>query len=781
MHDHGSIPNRRTTIDGAENPTAPGSVSLGPLRLLNDVAVAAMEAGSPEEAVRTTLERLCGFMGWPAGHAYVLDEQTATLRPTGIWWTDRPDRFAALRAVSAKTSFKSGEGLPGRVLASGEPSWIEDISDDSNFPRGRGERDVGVRAAFGAPVLVSGGVVAVLEFFGTQPQRPNETLLAVMGTVGAMLGRVYERIRSEARLRESEQRFRSVAENAADAIVTIDAEDRVLFANRATAELFGYSLDEMSSLRFTHLIPPRFRARHRAGMKRYIETGERRIPWDGIELPGLHHDGHEIPLEITFGSFERDGRHIFTGIMRDVRDRKRAEEERTRILERERSAREAAEEARGEAERRARQETALRQAAAAVAGAFTVDDAAQRIAESALVATRADGAFVERVDVEPGRTVVVARAGDAAPDLDTEVPLDRSWTQTTIEREQALYLERLGDSEWQLPGRLGEEYGDYSAAIIPLLDAGGEPVGSLVLLREPGKRSFREDELERALTFGELAGLAFRKIHLLEDSERRREELEKVLESRARLMRGFSHDVRNPLGAADGFLELLEHGIGSADLTDEQQERVARARRSLASALALINDLLDLARAEAGQIEIRIGPTDVREAVRETAEEYRAQAERRSLELTVDVPDTFPVVDSDPGRVRQIAGNLLSNAVKYTPAGGSVIVRVSHVEQSPLPGRRSAVVVHVLDTGPGIPEEKRELLFEEFTRLEGSAASGAGIGLAISRRLARALGGEITLDSTVGAGSTFSFWLPDLRPGEGSDEEWAEEAAVEGA
>ena len=232
-----------------------------------------------------------------------------------------------------------------------------------------------------------------------------------------------------------------------------------------------------------------------------------------------------------------------------------------------------------------------------------------------------------------------------------------------------------------------------------------------------------------------------------------------VIESRARLMRGFSHDLKNPLGAADGLLQLIEDGILDPS-TPRAHDAIGRARRALRSAFRLIDDLLELARAEAGEVEIRLHSTDVRAAARELAEEYRAQAEAEGLQLEVQLSKEIPLIASDVARVRQILGNLLSNAVKYTPSGGTVTVCVDERERPDQPGS-AWVIVEVRDTGPGIPKDQQHYIFREFTRLErGADKSGAGIGLAISKRLALALGGDLTLDSEAGTGARFTLWLP---------------------
>lgn len=734
--------------------------AANPLKgLAGEVASAVADAGSAEEVLRSALDRICTALGWPLGHAYLYQRSGAQLLPTHLWHYPPPDGFLAFRRGSDSRRFEPGEGLPGRALSDERPQWMADVSTDPAFPRADLARQEGLRAGFAFPVRTEAGVDAVLEFFHTEAMAPDEELIDTVSGLGVALGRAFQRARVEEALREREGRFRALAETAADSIVTIDESDRIVYANPATERLFGYTQAELAKLPFTKLMPERYRKRHREGMLRHAATGERRIPWDGIELPGLDREGREIPLEVTFGSFERDGHRLYTGILRDISERKEAEEERARLLEAERQAR-------GEAERRAREEAALREAATAVSSAFTAEETVRRIAGSALIATRADGAYVERIDVRDGTVEVVAVAGSRVPEIGARAPYRGSFAEATVESEEPQLVARLSDTDRRLPESLRSQCGDCSAAVIPLLNA-GEPVGCLVLIRDAGKLGFRPDEAQRAFTFGELAGLAFRKIHLLEEAERRTQELQKVMDSRSRLMRGFSHDVKNPLGAADGFLQLLEDGI-FGPLTDEQLPKLARARRALRSALELIDDLLDFARAESGQLDIKAAPTDVREAAREMTEDYMARAEEKGLSLTLDVPDRFPVIDSDPARVRQVAANLLSNAVKYTPSGGSIVVRVAaegpggdpcHVDDA------THVFLAVSDTGPGIPEDKRSLLFEEFTRLDPDTSDGAGVGLAISRRIAHALGGEIDVESEVGRGSTFTLRLPLHRPG----------------
>lgn len=256
----------------------------------------------------------------------------------------------------------------------------------------------------------------------------------------------------------------------------------------------------------------------------------------------------------------------------------------------------------------------------------------------------------------------------------------------------------------------------------------------------------------------EREGLLERERTARETAEARRQQLERVTESRTRLMRGFTHDVKNPLGAADGHLALLEEGI-RGELSPDQRETIQRSRRSIAVALDLIRQLLDLARAESGGIAQRRERVDLPDIVGDVVEAFLPSAQSKGISVDVDATAALPEVVSDAARIRQVLANLVSNAVKYTPEGGHVHLRTM-LRNDGAPGPGDWAVIEVADTGRGIAAEHLPMLFQEFTRFDPAAAEGSGIGLAISERLARALGGAITAESVLGEGSRFTLWLP---------------------
>ncbi len=167
------------------------------LHLNQVITRAANEAASVEAAMQIALDQVCAHTGWPVGHAYLLDEAAGDLAPGGIWHLDDAEAFETFRSVTEATRFVSGVGLPGRVLASGQPAWIFDVTKDPNFRRAKLATEIGVRAGVAFPVLVGPKVAAVLEFFSEQAAEPDEPLLEVMGQIGTQLGRVMERTRAE--------------------------------------------------------------------------------------------------------------------------------------------------------------------------------------------------------------------------------------------------------------------------------------------------------------------------------------------------------------------------------------------------------------------------------------------------------------------------------------------------------------------------------------------------------------------------------------------------------
>ncbi len=230
------------------------------------------------------------------------------------------------------------------------------------------------------------------------------------------------------------------------------------------------------------------------------------------------------------------------------------------------------------------------------------------------------------------------------------------------------------------------------------------------------------------------------------------ETLKRANRVKTEFLASMSHELRTPLNAIIGFADLLL-ASQREELSPRARESLERIRRNGTHLLTLINDVLDLAKAESGRVDVRLAELDLAQLARACVAEVDSLREGKSIELVVEAVASVALV-SDAQRVRQILLNLLSNAIKFTEEG-QVKVAIGETE--------AEVRVAVSDTGLGIPERLLPDLFHEFQQLEtgdGKRYAGTGIGLALSRRLAHALGGEIEVKSQVGKGSTFTLVLP---------------------
>ncbi len=238
-----------------------------------------------------------------------------------------------------------------------------------------------------------------------------------------------------------------------------------------------------------------------------------------------------------------------------------------------------------------------------------------------------------------------------------------------------------------------------------------------------------------------------------EEAEALQQAAEEANRAKSAFLAVMSHELRTPLNAISGYVQLLEMGI-HGPVTEAQTDTLGRISRSQRHLLRLINDVLNLARIEAGRVDYEVEPVDLATAAAAVAPMVEPQLAEKGIAFAVEVPAGL-VARADGEKVQQVLLNLLGNAAKFTGAGGAV--RVSGARDG---GR---VLVRVTDTGIGIPPGKLESVFQPFVQVDVSrtrAAQGSGLGLAISRDLARGMGGDLVAESAPGKGSTFTLALP---------------------
>jgi signal transduction histidine kinase len=251
----------------------------------------------------------------------------------------------------------------------------------------------------------------------------------------------------------------------------------------------------------------------------------------------------------------------------------------------------------------------------------------------------------------------------------------------------------------------------------------------------------------------ELGALASNVNRMNDELNRLYGELERASKHKSEFLANMSHELRTPLNAIIGFSQVLREQM-FGNVNEKQAEYLDDIISSGNHLLSLINDVLDLSKVEAGQVELEVGPFSVQEALERGVVMVRERATKDGVQVALTADPDIDVVEGDERRIRQVIFNLLSNAVKFTPAGGTVDVTAAQAN--------GEVRVSVADTGPGIAPQDHERIFEEFQQTETGVEQreGTGLGLALSKRLVELHGGRIWVDSELGKGSTFVFTLP---------------------
>ena len=345
-------------------------------------------------------------------------------------------------------------------------------------------------------------------------------------------------------------------------------------------------------------------------------------------------------------------------------------------------------------------------------------------------------------------------------------PEDLAARKPQIELEIAAEVGRLEDEGWRVR-KDGTQFW-ANVVITALRGADGELVGFAKVTRdltqrraaelqalEDARRIAVEEALRRAaeMRSTDLVELLDRTRRQAEEIEHRRNEADVANRTKTEFLAAMSHELRTPLNAIAGYVQLLMLGV-RGPLTDEQAIDLGRIQRSQQHLLSLINDILNFSRLEAGAVTYEIGSVPLGSVLEAATSMISLQAAAKQITLTLEpCPPTMRAL-ADDSKLEQVLLNLLSNAVKFTQRGGHVSIRCEAADDH--------VLTRVQDDGPGIPADRLADIFEPFVQLDralGNPREGVGLGLAISRDLARGMQGDLTVESIPGKGSTFTVSL----------------------
>ena len=419
--------------------------------------------------------------------------------------------------------------------------------------------------------------------------------------------------------------------------------------------------------------------------------------------------------------------------------------------------------ARRTAERMAERTARLQALTGALAGAMTSEDVTNVVMTEGMAALRAAAGSVSLLS-EDGATLEVVQATGYQPELLARfrrMPIGAALPLCDAVREcRLVWLPTTDARDARYPGLVphrATESGGAMAAVPLVVE--GRVLGGMGLNFPPGQ-PLDDDDRAFVVTLAHQCAQALERARLYAAERRARSAIEAArLEAEAanrtktEFLAVMSHELRTPLNAIAGYVELLEMGL-RGPLTDAQREDLSRIRRNKRHLLGLINDVLNFAKLETGNVRYEITDVPLRDAVEAVEPLIAPQLRQRELRFASTVGDGV-VARADRDKLQQILLNLLSNAVKFTEAGGEVQVAAEadgHV-----------VRLRVRDTGCGIPRERQASVFDPFVQLDQRltrTSEGTGLGLAISRDLARAMDGDLTVASEVGVGSVFTLTLP---------------------
>jgi signal transduction histidine kinase len=321
-------------------------------------------------------------------------------------------------------------------------------------------------------------------------------------------------------------------------------------------------------------------------------------------------------------------------------------------------------------------------------------------------------------------------------------------TVVTNESGETLVLAAHGEANL----RILREIGFASLLVVPLI-VRARIHGAITFVSREGDSPFTSEEIALALDVAARCAMALDNARLYREADTSRMVAQSASQSKSQFLGSMSHELRTPLNAIGGFTELIELGL-HGPVTEEQHVALARIKANQRHLLTLITEILNFVRIESARMEYVSGEVSMGQLLSGAAEMLSGAMDEKGLSLE-GLQGAESVAWADPNRVRQILLNLLMNAVKYTPPNGTITLTCEVVDDG--------VLAHVADTGPGIPTDKLEAIFEPFVQLTAGLADrkgGVGLGLAISRDLARAMNGDLTVESRVGVGSRFTLRLP---------------------
>ncbi len=540
-------------------------------------------------------------------------------------------------------------------------------------------------------------------------------------------------------LKESEELTQSILDSAFDAIISMDSKGMIRNWNKGAESIFGWPASQVIGKNLAEtIIPPRYREPHCKSLDRFITTGKSRVLNQEIELSALHKNGTEFPIEITISATKWSDSFIFTGIIRDITRRKRAEE-----LTRQRT-----------------EEYELMHEIAKILHIVGKMDSMLKEAMKTIVKSKTfhfeSKAGIFLLDEDEHSFNLISTIGDFS-EADEELFLSHgiAWNKI-VTSEESVKNCCLIDLESATGSPHEKNNGLY---LVPLNGHTGH-IGILVLF--PTQITpYYERNNEILISIGGLIADAIEHHRCEELTRKQNQELSeanKKLSELNKLKNKFlgiaSHDLRNPLYLIKSYSEILMDEL-TGDAHSNNKKHAAKIHSSSQFMQSLLDNLLDISKIESGNFELDLMEQNLNELVENQFEIFRLIAQKKDIGLCLDLSD-IPPTKYDQSAIAQSVGNLISNAIKFSPHHSKIQIATAL-------DPNGFIRFSVTDEGPGICSEEQKLLFDEFQTLSPKPTGGekaTGLGLAIVKKLIGMHGGKVEVICERGKGSTFYFTLP---------------------
>ncbi|WP_417597404.1 ATP-binding protein [Oceanospirillum sp.] len=645
------------------------------------------------------------------------------------------------------------------AISLGENLVIPDTLADEQFrdnPLVTGERSI--RFYAGIPISISDGLhLGSFCILDTRPRTlsAREVLrLEQLARQAEELIRLHQQTLILAREKNevgiSRARYRAIVDSAAAGIIRINHLGTILEVNPFAQQLLDYSEEELKGQNVKVIMPNPWAREHDDYLSRFMQSGQAKIIGKGREVEARRKDGTRLPIHLGVSEVHNNQpeERQFIGILsdlQDVRAAQRAEQQEKTLLK------------------------ILHQGLTDYQALLSKDKLWAFLMEALKELTDSDYAFIGEVLLVDGRKALKLHAiTDLSWSKESKLLMDKLVAgDMLLSNPDTLIGKVFADEELIIDNKMQERFENsylppghpelYRYMGVPIFDQ-GEVIGMFAIANS--QKDYQPELAEWLNPFTSTCALLIRLYRQMHEREQingqlrqARDAAQQASQAKSEFLSSMSHELRTPMNAILGFAQLLQSG--KHPLTDRQQRHVKQIYKSGQHLLALINDVLDLARIEAGRISVSLESLNVREMMLDALEGLQPIADQYQILLQPDESTNQTIwVTADYTRCQQVLINLVTNAIKYNRPEGRVFIRCK------IQGNQLRIEVE--DTGEGISSDKLEQLFQPFSRLgaENSAIEGTGIGLALSQQLVELMRGRIGVESEEHKGSCFWFTLP---------------------